>query len=59
MDGQQLFFLIAALVVVAMVILWALVGRKGGPTPARMTRTMMITGTPMPQWKPRPRSFPP
>lgn len=30
MDGQQLFFLIAALVVVAMVILWALVGRKGG-----------------------------
>lgn len=30
MDGQQLFFLIAALVVVAMVIIWALVSRKGG-----------------------------
>lgn len=30
MDGQQLFFLIAALVVVAMIILWALVGRSGG-----------------------------
>ncbi|MFN3819260.1 hypothetical protein [Blastomonas sp.] len=29
MDGQQLFFLIAALVVVAMVIIWALVGRGG------------------------------
>lgn len=30
MDGQQLFFLIAALVVVAMVLVWALVGRSGG-----------------------------
>ncbi len=30
MDGQQLFFLIAALVVVAMIVIWALVGRKGG-----------------------------
>lgn len=30
MDGQQLFFLIAALVVVAMIVIWALVGRSGG-----------------------------
>jgi predicted flap endonuclease-1-like 5' DNA nuclease len=30
MDGQQLFFLIAALVVVAMIVIWALVGRKSG-----------------------------
>lgn len=30
MDGQQLFFLIAAVVVVAMIIIWALVGRSGG-----------------------------
>jgi len=30
MDGQQLFFLIAALVVVAMIIIWALVGRSSG-----------------------------
>lgn len=30
MDGQQLFFLIAALVIVAMIVLWALVGRSGG-----------------------------
>ena len=29
MDGQQLFFLIAALVVVAMVVIWALLGRSG------------------------------
>lgn len=29
MDGQQLFFLIAALVIVAMIIIWALVGRGG------------------------------
>ncbi|MGQ3231291.1 MAG: hypothetical protein ACT6R2_20660, partial [Blastomonas fulva] len=29
MDGQQLFFLIAALVVVAMIVIWALVGRSG------------------------------
>ena len=30
MDGQQLFFLIAALVVVAMIVIWALVGRSTG-----------------------------
>lgn len=30
MDGQQLFFLIAALVIVAMIVIWALVGRSGG-----------------------------
>lgn len=30
MDGQQLFFLIAALVIVAMIVIWALVGRRGG-----------------------------
>lgn len=30
MDGQQLFFLIAALVVAAMILIWALVGRSGG-----------------------------
>lgn len=28
MDGQQLFFLIAALVIVAMIVIWALVGRS-------------------------------
>lgn len=30
MDGQQLFFLIAALVIAAMILIWALVGRSGG-----------------------------
>jgi predicted flap endonuclease-1-like 5' DNA nuclease len=30
MDGQQLFFLIAALVVAVMILIWALVGRSGG-----------------------------
>lgn len=30
MDGQQLFFLIAALVIVAMIVIWALVGRSSG-----------------------------
>lgn len=30
MDGQQLFFLIAALVVVVMIVVWAMVGRSGG-----------------------------
>ena len=30
MDGQQLFFLIAALVIAVMILIWALVGRSGG-----------------------------
>jgi predicted flap endonuclease-1-like 5' DNA nuclease len=30
MDGQQLFFLIAALVIAVMILVWALVGRSGG-----------------------------